>query len=137
MKRKNICQLVITCLLVSYMSPCGGGVSAEDSFVLKGKETGSGSTAIGKNSEADGYLNTAVSGGKAIGGSFNYAADRDAKTENTDYSIALGDQSVATENNELSIGNDRFQRKITHVANGKVEANSKEAINGGQLYSVK
>ena len=46
-----------------------GGVSAEDSFVLKGKETGSGSTAIGKNSEADGYLNTAVSGGKAIGGS--------------------------------------------------------------------
>lgn len=122
---------------IIHESVWGGGVSAEDSFVLKGKETGSGSTAIGKNSEADGYLNTAVSGGKAIGGSFNYAADRDAKTENTDYSIALGDQSVATENNELSIGNDRFQRKITHVANGKVEANSKEAINGGQLYSVK
>ena len=64
-KMKKI-QLVTMCLLTTYMSPCMGGVKAEDSFVRKGTQTGAGSLAVGEHSEANGLIATAVGYGKAL-----------------------------------------------------------------------
>ena len=49
----------------------------------------------------------------------------------TDKGLTAGDVSVTTDG--INAGN----KQITNVADGKIEANSKDAVNGGQLHKVK
>ena len=94
-----------------------------DHSVQRGTEKGSGTQAIGAGSEADGYLSMAVGGG--------------ATTKAVNQSVAIGYGSVATDNEEFSIGNDKLTRRITHVRNGNVTKGSTDAVTGGQLWEVK
>ena len=91
--------------------------------VQAGTEKGSATQAIGAGSEADGYLSMAVGSG--------------AKTKAVNQSVAIGYGSVATDNEEFSIGNDKLTRRITHVRNGNVAEGSTDAVTGGQLWEVK
>ena len=91
--------------------------------VQAGTEKGSGTQAIGAGSEANGYLSMAVGSG--------------ATTKAVNRSVAIGYGSVATDNEEFSIGNDKLTRRITHVRNGNVAEGSTDAVTGGQLWEVK
>ena len=91
--------------------------------VQAGTEKGSGTQAIGAGSKADGYLSMAV-GSRAT-------------TNKVNQSVAIGYGSVATDNEEFSIGNDNLTRRITHVRNGNVAEGSTDAVTGGQLWEVK
>ena len=87
--------------------------------VQAGTEKGSGTQAIGAGSEANGYLSMAVGSG--------------ATTKAVNRSVAIGYGSVATDNEEFSIGNDKLTRRITHVRNGNVAEGSTDAVTGGQF----
>ena len=51
-------------------------------------------------------------------------------------SVVLGKDSTATEDNVVSIGSSTATRKLVNVTDGTVAENSKEAINGNQLWKV-
>ena len=87
--------------------------------VQAGTEKGIGTQAIGAGSKADGYLSMAVGSG--------------ATTNAVNQSVAIGYGSVATDNEEFSIGNDKLTRRITHVRNGNLAEGSTDAVTGGQL----
>ena len=91
--------------------------------VQAGTEKGIGTQAIGAGSKADGYLSMAVGSG--------------ATTNAVNQSVAIGYGSVATDNEEFSIGNDKLTRRITHVRNGNLAEGSTDAVTGGQLWEVK
>ena len=94
-----------------------------DHSVQRGTEKGIGTQAIGAGSKADGYLSMAVGSG--------------ATTNAVNQSVAIGYGSVATDNEEFSIGNDKLTRRITHVRNGNLAEGSTDAVTGGQLWEVK
>lgn len=52
-------------------------------------------------------------------------------TKITDDGLSIGDKTYVTKDGLNANGN-----KVTHVADGKVEKDSKEAVNGGQLYNT-
>ena len=52
-------------------------------------------------------------------------------------SVVLGTGSDGSQDNVVSVGSDGHERKIVHVADGSVTQNSKDAVNGGQLYDVR
>ena len=51
-------------------------------------------------------------------------------------SVILGKDSTATEDNVVSIGSSTATRKLVNVTDGTIAENSKEAINGNQLWKV-
>ena len=51
-------------------------------------------------------------------------------------SVVLGKDSTATEDNVVSIGSATSTRKLVNVTDGSVSENSKEAINGNQLWKI-
>ena len=51
-------------------------------------------------------------------------------------SVVLGKDSTATEDNVVSIGSSTATRKLVNVTDGTIAENSKEAINGNQLWKV-
>ena len=51
-------------------------------------------------------------------------------------SVVLGKDSTATEDNVVSIGSSTATRKLINVTDGTIAENSKEAINGNQLWKV-
>ena len=57
-------------------------------------------------------------------------------TTKANNSIILGKDSVATEDNVVSIGSNTSTRKLVNVTDGTIAENSKEAINGNQLWKV-
>ena len=112
----------------------------------------------GKNSTAIGYKNK-VTGNKsgAFGdpnlvtgnGSYAFGNDNTVKGDNNfvfgnnvtidegiQNSVALGNNSVVSSSNEVSVGSKGKERKITNVADGEVSATSTDAVNGRQLYKA-
>lgn len=57
-------------------------------------------------------------------------------TTKANNSVVLGKDSTATEDNVVSIGSATSTRKLINVTDGTVAENSKEAINGNQLWKV-
>ena len=57
-------------------------------------------------------------------------------TTKANNSVVLGKDSTATEDNVVSIGSAISTRKLINVTDGSVAENSKEAINGNQLWKV-
>ena len=51
-------------------------------------------------------------------------------------SVVLGKDSTATEDNVVSIGSSTATRKLINITDGTIAENSKEAINGNQLWKV-
>ena len=51
-------------------------------------------------------------------------------------SVVLGKDSTASEDNVVSIGSTTATRKLVNVTDGTIAENSKEAINGNQLWKV-
>ena len=57
-------------------------------------------------------------------------------TTKANNSVILGKDSTATENNVVSIGSTTATRKLINVTDGTIAENSKEAINGNQLWKI-
>ena len=57
-------------------------------------------------------------------------------TSTASNSVILGKDSVANEDNIVSIGSTTSTRKLVNVTDGSIAENSKEAINGNQLWKV-
>ena len=57
-------------------------------------------------------------------------------TTKANNSVVLGKDSIATEDNVVSIGSSTATRKLVNVTDGTIAENSKEAINGNQLWKV-
>ena len=57
-------------------------------------------------------------------------------TTKANNSVILGKDSVAIEDNIVSIGSTTSTRKLVNVTDGTIAENSKEAINGNQLWKV-
>ena len=57
-------------------------------------------------------------------------------TTKANNSVILGKDSVANEDNVVSIGSTTATRKLINVTDGTIGENSKEAINGNQLWKV-
>ena len=57
-------------------------------------------------------------------------------TTKANNSVVLGKDSTATEDNVVSIGSSTATRKLVNVTDGTIAENSKEAINGNQLWKV-
>ena len=57
-------------------------------------------------------------------------------TTKANNSVILGKDSTATEDNVVSIGSTTATRKLVNVTDGAIAENSKEAINGNQLWKV-
>ena len=57
-------------------------------------------------------------------------------TTKANNSVILGKDSTATEDNIVSIGSSTATRKLVNVTDGTIAENSKEAINGNQLWKV-
>ena len=57
-------------------------------------------------------------------------------TTKANNSVVLGKDSTATEDNVVSIGSSTATRKLVNVTDGTIAENSKEAINGSQLWKV-
>ncbi|MCV3218184.1 YadA-like family protein [Escherichia albertii] len=85
------------------------------------KSSGDSTIALGFNSNAGGTESIAL-GSKSTAGGNN--------------SIALGAGSKASEDNTVSVGSDSLQRRIVNMAAGAITPDSKEAINGSQLYAI-
>ncbi len=51
-------------------------------------------------------------------------------------SVAIGYNSVANQNNVVSVGDVGRERKVVNVADGDVAFQSTDAVNGGQLYAA-
>ena len=57
-------------------------------------------------------------------------------TTKANNSVILGKDSTATEDNVVSIGSSTATRKLVNITDGTIAENSKEAINGNQLWKV-
>ena len=57
-------------------------------------------------------------------------------TTKANNSVVLGNDSTATEDNVVSIGSTTATRKLINVTDGTIAENSKEAINGNQLWKL-
>lgn len=100
------------------------------------------SLAVGTQAEANARYSTAIGNNSEAKASQSLALGQDAKSMGFN-SIAIGNASIAKDINEVSFGYDAdpnlnsgpLNRKLTHLADGKIAENSKEGINGGQLFT--
>jgi len=118
--------------------------------------SGAESLALGASANATGDYSTALSGQSTALGLGSVAVGQYAQANN-DYDVALGmysktDAAVATgtmtvaghtynlagntPKGTVSVGYQGFERTITNVAAGRVDASSTDAINGSQLYAT-
>jgi len=83
------------------------------------------SVALGKDS---------VAGGNVFGGTAHEAAFKNdtGVSENKQFKAGLANNSLGA----VSVGKEGFERQIQNVGAGRVTANSTDAINGSQLYTV-
>ena len=83
------------------------------------------SVALGKDS---------VAGGNVFGGTAHEAAFKNDNgvSENKQFKAGLANNSLGA----VSVGKEGFERQIQNVGAGRVTANSTDAINGSQLYTV-
>ncbi|WP_425129771.1 ESPR-type extended signal peptide-containing protein, partial [Burkholderia stabilis] len=104
------------------------GDGSLDMKYIKVKATGTQAVALGANAVAIGSnANASNVGSLAIG--------TGARASGMN-SVAVGVNSVATKANTVSVGSAGNERKIVNVAEGTVDADSTDAINGSQLYAA-
>lgn len=124
---------------------------------LHANALGGQSTAIGQSTRAEGGQSTAIGSGATSTGRFSVAVGTNAKANN-DHDVAVGsfsttEKAVGTSSTiingveygtfkghkpvaTVSVGKEGSERTITNVAAGRITAESTDAINGSQLYSV-
>lgn len=97
-----------------------------------GVAIGSSANATVQNSVALGK--DSVAGGNVFGGTAHEAAFKNDNgvSENKQFKAGLANNSLGA----VSVGKEGFERQIQNVGAGRVTANSTDAINGSQLYTV-
>ena len=105
-----------------------GAVGTADDGVAIGSSanaTVQNSVALGKDS---------VAGGNVFGGAAHEAAFKNdtGVSENKQFKAGLANNSLGA----VSVGKEGFERQIQNVGAGRVTADSTDAINGSQLYTV-
>lgn len=105
-----------------------GAVGTADDGVAIGSSanaTVQNSVALGKDS---------VAGSNVFGGAAHEAAFKNDNgvSENKQFKAGLANNSLGA----VSVGKEGFERQIQNVGAGRVTANSTDAINGSQLYTV-
>lgn len=135
----------------------GVDVMAEGYNAGGGVASGNFSVAIGQGSKTDANYTTAIGGGSqslkqgaiAIGQAtvakegYTIAVGYGAQA-NASHAMGFGYGARANAKNSIAFGGTNDventasfnNRKITNVSNGNIEQNSKEVVNGGQLYTV-
>ena len=105
----------------------GAAGSAADGVAI-----GSSANATVRNSVALGK--DSVAGGNVFGGTAHEAAFKNDNgvSENKQFKAGLANNSLGA----VSVGKEGFERQIQNVGAGRVTANSTDAINGSQLYTV-
>ena len=100
--------------------------------VADGVAIGSSANATVQNSVALGK--DSVAGGNVFGGTAHEAAFKNDNgvSENKQFKAGLANNSLGA----VSVGKEGFERQIQNVGAGRVTANSTDAINGSQLYTV-
>lgn len=119
--------------------------SAENTIALgnSSKASDQNATAIGNTAEATGNDSLAVGNGAKATDAYSVALGTGSKTSSPigtseatigklTYGNFAGNDPLAT----VSVGNEDQARTITHLAAGRVESTSTDAINGSQLYAV-
>ena len=105
----------------------GAAGSAADGVAIgsSANATVQNSVALGKDS---------VAGGNVFGGTAHEAAFKNDNgvSENKQFKAGLANNSLGA----VSVGKEGFERQIQNVGAGRVTANSTDAINGSQLYTV-
>ena len=91
--------------------------------------------ALGQNSSASTANAIAIGTGSSAVGS-NSLALGSSSSAGGNYSVAIGASSTADEDNVVSVGSGSAQRRIVNMAAGEISTDSKEAINGSQLYAI-
>ena len=99
----------------------------------------------GTDSGAVGKRNTVAGNGSYVVGNDNTVADGSddmfilgSNVNATGHnSVVLGKDSDGSQDNVVSVGAEGKERRIVHVADGAIAKNSKDAVNGGQLYDVR
>lgn len=136
-----------------YSTTLGVGAKAEGSEGIAighgSKANGTQSIAIGTGNEVTGNHSGAfgdpniVTGDESyvmgnnntISGNNSFVLSNNA-TVTGNNSVVLGNGSDGSMDNVVSVGSAGAERKIVHVANGDVTPDSKDVVNGGQLYQV-
>ena len=105
----------------------GAAGSAADGVAIgsSANATVQNSVALGKDS---------VAGGNVFGGTAHEAAFKNDNgvSENKQFKAGLANNSLGA----VSVGKEGFERQIQNVGAGRVTADSTDAINGSQLYTV-
>lgn len=91
--------------------------------------------ALGTDSKSSGDSTIAIGFGSKAGGTGSIALGSKSSAGGNN-SIALGADSEASEDNTVSVGSSLLQRRIVNMAAGAISSDSKEAINGSQLYAI-
>ena len=91
--------------------------------------------ALGQNSSASTANAIAIGTGSSAVGS-NSLALGSSSSAGGNNSVAIGANSTAGEDNVVSVGSGSAQRRIVNMAAGTISTDSKEAINGSQLYAI-
>ncbi|QIB20462.1 adhesin [Escherichia coli] len=91
--------------------------------------------ALGQNSSASTANAIALGTGSSAVGS-NSLALGSSSSAGGNNSVAIGANSTAGEDNVVSVGSGSAQRRIVNMAAGTISTDSKEAINGSQLYAI-
>nr|WP_254617193.1 YadA-like family protein [Burkholderia metallica] len=84
---------------------------------------------------ATGALAVAIGAGAQGAGANSLALGSGARVSGAG-SVAIGYNSVANQNNVVSVGSVGNERRIVNVADGDVAFQSTDAVNGGQLYAA-
>ena len=91
--------------------------------------------ALGQNSNASTTNAIAIGTGSSAVGT-NSLALGSSSSAGGNNSVAIGASSTADEDNVVSVGSGSAQRRIVNMAAGEISTDSKEAINGSQLYAI-
>lgn len=91
--------------------------------------------ALGQNSNASTTNAIAIGTGSDANGT-NSLALGSSSSAGGNNSVAIGANSTAGEDNVVSVGSGSAQRRIVNMAAGTISTDSKEAINGSQLYAI-
>ncbi|WGA66069.1 YadA-like family protein [Escherichia fergusonii] len=99
------------------------------------KASDANTIALGNGSQSSGLNSIALGKASAVSGDNSLALGSNTSAVGIN-SVALGAGSIADLEDSVSVGNDSLKRKIVNVKNGTIKADSNDAINGSQLYSV-
>ncbi len=118
---------------IGYSSLAGKEATA---LGYRNQASGDQSTAVGYNNVVSGANSGAVGSGNSVAANNTYVMGNNITVDaNSSNSVVLGNGSVASGPNTVSVGAAGAERRITNVAAGEVSATSTDAINGSQLFA--